>query len=247
MSHLSARSSALSRLTPLTLARISVAFAAIAAVWLTVASVHAEVIATRRGGCRGGLRPRRPGAGRRAVRDGRRVGPGRLRHARRVPGLRGDRHGGRFPRHGQLGLAGSSLGGTFVAGFGGVGTAGVWRLAIMAVILTVLTAMADICVHGPALPGAGCACSARRATSGCRLPASPPCCSAPGGLPRRARPRRGRARRDDHRRHPSGARTAASCAATGATAGSRSGSASGLKARCRPCRRCSSGCSSPAC
>src|ERR1700751_1058428 len=46
MSLPSARPSALSRLTPLTLASISVAFAAIAAVWLSVASVHAEVIGT---------------------------------------------------------------------------------------------------------------------------------------------------------------------------------------------------------
>ena len=45
MSHLSVRPSVLYRLSPLTLARISVAFAVIAALWLTVASVHAELIA----------------------------------------------------------------------------------------------------------------------------------------------------------------------------------------------------------
>ena len=43
--HLSARQSALYRLHPLMLSRISVAFAAITAVWLTVASVHGQVIA----------------------------------------------------------------------------------------------------------------------------------------------------------------------------------------------------------
>ena len=45
MSQLSARQAALYRLNPLMLSRISVAFAAITAVWLTVASVHGEVIA----------------------------------------------------------------------------------------------------------------------------------------------------------------------------------------------------------
>jgi hypothetical protein len=45
MSHLSARQSVLYRLNPLTLSRISVAFAAITAVWLTASSVHGEVIA----------------------------------------------------------------------------------------------------------------------------------------------------------------------------------------------------------
>src|SRR6185437_2026102 len=113
MSQLSARQTALYRLNPLMLSRISVAFAAITAVWLTVASVHGEVIAL-------------------------------------VAGIAAavSFHAGT-----PLGVAADSLSGTFVAGFGGVGTAGVWRLAIIAVILTVLTAMVDICVHGPALPG----------------------------------------------------------------------------------------------
>src|SRR5579863_8451784 len=45
MSHLSVRQSAFSHLGPLTLSRISVSFAVIAAVWLTVASTHGEMIA----------------------------------------------------------------------------------------------------------------------------------------------------------------------------------------------------------
>src|SRR5262249_27473004 len=51
------------------------------------------------------------------------------------------------------GIAASSLSGTFLAGLGGTGAAGVWRLATVAVILTVLTAMVDVCVHAPTLPG----------------------------------------------------------------------------------------------
>jgi Family of unknown function (DUF5941) len=47
------------------------------------------------------------------------------------------------------GPAGQSLRGTFVAGFGGVGTAGVWRLAVIAVMVAVLVPMVDICLNGP--------------------------------------------------------------------------------------------------
>jgi len=44
-------------------------------------------------------------------------------------------------------LAGA-LRGTFVAGLGGAGTEGVWRLAVTAVIIAVLLPMVDICVRG---------------------------------------------------------------------------------------------------
>jgi hypothetical protein len=153
MSHLSVRPFALTRLTPLTLARISVAFAAIAAVWLTVASVRAELIAVAAAaavvllGYIG-----RVLAGQRsatAIEWGL-VGSGMLSEFLVYAGIAAAVG---FHAAAQLGLAGNSLSGTFVAGFGGVGAAGVWRLAIMAVILTALTAMVDICVHGPALPG----------------------------------------------------------------------------------------------
>ena len=153
MSHLSVRQFALYRLQPLMLSRISVAFAAITAVWLTVASVHGDVIAliaaiavvvTGHAG--------RMLAGERAavaVEWGL-AGYGMLAEFMVYAGIAGavSLHAGV-----QLGVAASSLNGTFVAGFGGAGAAGVWRLAIMAVILTVLTAMVDVCVHGPALPG----------------------------------------------------------------------------------------------
>jgi hypothetical protein len=153
MSHSSARPSALSRLTPLTLASISVAFAAITAVWLTVASARAEMIAivaaaavVASGHIGRVLAGERPAA---AVEWGL-AGCGMLAEFLIYAGIAAAVG---FHAAGQLGLAGSSLGGTFVAGFGGVGTAGVWRLATLAVILTMLTAMTDICVHGPGLPG----------------------------------------------------------------------------------------------
>ena len=153
MSQLSARPAALYRLNPLMLSRISVAFAAITAVWLTVASVHGQVIAlvaaiavliTGQAG--------RMLAGERApaaVEWGL-AGCGMLAEFLVYAGIAAavSLHVG-VP----LGVASGSLGGTFIAGFGGVGTAGVWRLAIMAVIFTVLTAMVDVCVHGPQVSG----------------------------------------------------------------------------------------------
>jgi hypothetical protein len=154
MSHLSARQSALSRLNPLTLSRISVAFAAITAMWLTVATVHGEVIAlvaaiavVVTGHVGRMLAGQRSAA---AIELGL-AGCGMLAEFLVYAGIAVTVS---FHPRVQLGIAGNSLSGTFVAGFGGVGPAGVWRLAIVAVTLTVLTAMVDVCVHGPALPGA---------------------------------------------------------------------------------------------
>ncbi len=53
------------------------------------------------------------------------------------------------------GPAGQALGGTFVAGLGGVGTIGIWRLAVIAVMLTMLVPMVNLCLHGPAAAGSG--------------------------------------------------------------------------------------------
>jgi hypothetical protein len=53
------------------------------------------------------------------------------------------------------GPAGQALRGTFVAGIGGAGTAGVWRLAVIAVMVAVLVPMVDICLHGPAAGASG--------------------------------------------------------------------------------------------
>ncbi len=154
MSHLSARQSAFYRLNPLTLSRISVAFAAIAAVWLTVASVHGEVIALvaaiavvvtgHAGRMLAGLRSA-------ADIEWGLAGGGMLAEFLVYAGIAAAisfHHVGPPP-----GIAVSSLSGTFLTGFGGAGTAGVWRLAVMAVILTAVTAMVDVCVYGPTLPG----------------------------------------------------------------------------------------------
>jgi hypothetical protein len=53
------------------------------------------------------------------------------------------------------GPVGQALRGTFIAGFGGAGTAGVWRLAVIAVMVAVLVPMVDICLHGSAATAAG--------------------------------------------------------------------------------------------
>jgi len=153
MSHLSARQSALYRFNPLVLSRISVAFAAITAVWLTVASMHGEVIAlvaaiavvvTGQAG--------RILAGPRSAADVEwgLAGCGMLAEFLVYAGIAAavGLHPSVSP-----GIAEGSLNGTFLVGLGGAGTTGVWRLAIIAVILTVLTAMVDVCVYGPGLPG----------------------------------------------------------------------------------------------
>jgi hypothetical protein len=153
MSHLSVRPSAFSRLSPLTLGRISVAFAAIAAVWLIVASVRAELIALAAAAAVTIVgRAGRVLAGQRAaaVVEWGIAGCGMLAEFAVYAAIA---VAADFHAQAQLGLAGSALNGTFVAGLGGAGTAGIWRLAIMAVMLALLTATADICVHGPALPG----------------------------------------------------------------------------------------------
>jgi hypothetical protein len=59
------------------------------------------------------------------------------------------------------GPAGQSLRGTFVAGLGGVGTVGVWRLAVIAVMVAALVPMVGICLHGPTAPASATAAGAR--------------------------------------------------------------------------------------
>ena len=148
--YLSARQSVLHRLAPLTLSRISVGFALIAALWLVAASVHGEVIALVAAvavfAC---AHLGRVLAGQRSsvAVDWGLAGYGMfaefLVYASIAAAV------GLHP--GQQGLAGSSLDGTFVASFGGAGAAGVWRLAVIAVILTVLTPLVDLCVRGSSL------------------------------------------------------------------------------------------------
>ena len=230
------------------LSRISVAFAVITALWLMRGVGPWRGYRARRGGRRRHLRPYRPGARRPAVRGRRRVGPGRLRHARRVRGLRGDRRGGQLSRRSPVG----DRGGRVARDFRRRVRRGRHRRGLAA---------GDHRGHPHRADGDGGRVRARSGAAGDqaapvraagRHPAASglrrrPAVRRPGGLPRRACPRRGRARRDDHRRHPSRTRPRRSFAATGATAGSRSGSAGGSTARCRPYRPWSSGYSSPGC
>jgi hypothetical protein len=148
--YLSARQSVLHRLAPLTLSGISVGFALIAALWLVVASVHGEVIAlVAAAAAFACAHVGRVLAGQRssAVVDWGLAGYGMLAEFLVYAGIAAavDLHPA------SPGLAGGSLSGTFVASLGGAGTAGVWRLAVIAVILTVLTPMVDLCVRGSSL------------------------------------------------------------------------------------------------
>jgi hypothetical protein len=152
--YLSTRQSVLDRLSPLTLSRISVGFALIAAMWLVVASVHGEVIALVAAGavfvC---AHVGRTLAGQRSsitVEWGL-AGYGMFAEFLVYAGIAAA--AGLHPA-GQPGLAGNSLSRTFVASLGGAGAVGVWRLAIIAVIFAVLTPMVDLCVHGALLPPA---------------------------------------------------------------------------------------------
>jgi hypothetical protein len=151
--HLGARQSVIFRLSPLTLSRISVGFALIAGLWLTVASVHGEVIALiaalavvvcgHVGRVLAGRRSTAP------VEWGL-AGCGMVAEFLVYAGIAGaaSLHVSSSP-----GVAAGWVSGTFLAGFGGAGSAGVWHLAVIAVIFTVLTPMVDLCVHGPDLPG----------------------------------------------------------------------------------------------
>ncbi len=148
--YLSTRQSVLHRLAPLTLSGISLGFALIAALWLVVASVNGEVIALAAAvavfGCAHFARVL---AGRRSsvAVDWGLAGYGMFAEFVVYAGIAAA--AGLHPR--QQGLAGGSLSGTFVVSLGGTGAAGVWRLAVVAVILTVLTPMVDLCVRGTSL------------------------------------------------------------------------------------------------
>jgi Family of unknown function (DUF5941) len=146
--YLSTRQSMLHRVSPLTLSRISVGFALIAALWLAVASVHGEVIAlvaaaavfmcAQVGRVLAGPRSS-------ATVDWGLAGYGMCAEFLVYAGIAAaaDLHPA-----GQPGLAGNSLRGTFMATLGGPGAAGVWRLAIIAAIFAVLTPMVELCLRG---------------------------------------------------------------------------------------------------
>jgi hypothetical protein len=153
--YLSTRQSMLHRVSPLTLSRISVGFALIAALWLAVASVHGEVVAlvaaaavfscAHVGRVLAGLRSS-------ATVDWGLAGYGMLAEFLVYAGIAtaADLHPA-----GQQGLAGNSLRGTFMATLGGPGAVGVWRLAIIAAIFAVLTPMVELCLRGASPSAAG--------------------------------------------------------------------------------------------
>jgi len=137
------------RLAPLTLSQISVGFALITALWLAAASVHGEVIALIASlavvaCCHVG-----------------RVLAGQWPSAPVEWGLAGYGMLAELLVYAGIGAAASlhavlppGLAGTFVPGLGGPGSAGVWHLAVIAVIFTAVTSMTDLCVNGPERPGA---------------------------------------------------------------------------------------------
>jgi Family of unknown function (DUF5941) len=146
---LSAPRSARFRLAPLTLSQISIGFALITALWLAAASVHGEVIALIASlavvtCCHIG-----------------RVLAGQWPSAPVEWGLAGYGMLCEFLVYAGIGAAASlhavlppGLAGTFAAGLGGPGSAGVWHLTVIAVMFTSVTSMTDLCVNGPDRPGA---------------------------------------------------------------------------------------------
>jgi hypothetical protein len=150
---MTARQSVLLRLSPLTLSRIAVGFALIAALWLAVGSSHGEIIAVAAafavaisGHAGRVLAGRQPVAGVQWSLAGCGLLSEFVIYAGIAAGI--SLHAGLAP-----GVAGSTLSGTFIGHLGGAGSTGVWRLAVIAVILSAVAAMVDLCVHGPALPG----------------------------------------------------------------------------------------------
>lgn len=145
----SAPRSPLARLSPLTLSQVSVAFALIAALWLAVASVRGEVIALI-----AALAVVLCGHAGRVLAGERAAAPAEW-------GLVAGGLLAEFAVYAGIAAAASlhdvlppGATGTLAAGLGGPGSAGVWHLAVVAVILALLTAMTDICVSSPARPGA---------------------------------------------------------------------------------------------
>jgi hypothetical protein len=139
------------RIAPVAMARISVGFAVIAAVWLSLGSARADMVALVA-----------------AVAVFVAVYVGQVLGAQSPApavdwgltacGLMGELfiYAGiaagvslKTVSAAPSGPVGEALRGTFVAGLGGVGTAGVWRLAVIAVIVAALVPMADICLHAP--------------------------------------------------------------------------------------------------
>jgi hypothetical protein len=137
------------RLQPLAVCWISVAFAVIAAIWITNATMRGDwvALAALAGACV-------------AARAGRLLGGG-APAASIAWGMAASALLAEFVTYASLAAAGSLhpaaaglsgpaaglLRGTFLAGLGGAGPPGLWRLAVTAVIIAVLLPMTDLCVR----------------------------------------------------------------------------------------------------
>jgi hypothetical protein len=151
-----------SRVAPVTMSGIAVSFAVIAAVWLALDTARAEVVALFAiiGVC--------------ALSRVGRVIAGRIAapavewglvacavlaelivYAGMAAGATLGHAGAGHVTAGLGGPAAATLRGTFVAGFGGAGATGVWRLAVVAAMLSVLLPMVEVCLYGPTGSWAG--------------------------------------------------------------------------------------------
>jgi hypothetical protein len=137
------------RLHPLALCWISMAFAVIAGIWITNATLRADwvalaalvgaYVASRAGRLLGGMVPSASAAWGFAATAlltefivcGSLAAAGSLHPV--MAGLSGP--------------AAGALRGTFLAGFGGAGAVGLWRLAVTAVIFAILLPMTDLCLQ----------------------------------------------------------------------------------------------------
>lgn len=146
------------RVAPVAMSSFSVGFGAIAAVWLTAISVRAEAtacvallaafVAGRAARLMAGSRPT-------PATEWGQAACAVLTELVVYAGIAGGAsvNAAATADTGLAGAAGERLRGTFLAGLGGSGTAGVWRLAVVAVIALALLQMAEICL--PAPPGQG--------------------------------------------------------------------------------------------
>jgi hypothetical protein len=130
-------------LSALTLSRISVGFAAIAAVWLTVMTTRGEVIAliAALAVFAAGHAARILGGQRSAAAEWGLAACGMLTEILVYAGIAAGA---------SLHPASAARAARFAATLGGTGTMGVWRLAVIAATITVLLPMVDVCVHGQA-------------------------------------------------------------------------------------------------
>ncbi len=161
-----------SRVTPVAMSAFSASFAVIAAIWLTLASAQAALVALAAliavylAG-----RASRAMAGRLAA-PATEWGIAACAVIAELVIYAGIAAGPALHRGGTglSGPAAAALRGTFVAGLGGAGPTGVWRLAVAAAILSVLLPMLEVCLYGPDGSWAGTALQVFGTPADIRLP-----------------------------------------------------------------------------